>query len=86
MTVLGAMSLRGMVATMTIGEATDAEIFRAYVDRLLCPALQPGCIMAHNWVSSWPAMARSFVLRSWALSGGQLFGTHARLVPASVPS
>jgi hypothetical protein len=29
MTILDAMSLRGMVATMTIEEATDADIFLA---------------------------------------------------------
>jgi transposase len=52
MTILGAMSLRGMVATMTIEEATDAEIFRAYVERVLCPALRPGSVVVMDNLSS----------------------------------
>jgi hypothetical protein len=34
MTILGAMSLSGMVATMTIEEPTDTDIFLAYVEHL----------------------------------------------------
>ena len=45
MTILGAMSLRGMIATMTIEEATDADIFLAYVEHVLCPALKPGDVV-----------------------------------------
>ena len=32
MTILGAISTRGMVATMTIEAATDREIFLAYLE------------------------------------------------------
>ena len=32
LTILGAMSTRGMIATMTIEEATDTDIFLAYLD------------------------------------------------------
>ena len=42
LTILGAMSLRGMVATMTIEEPTDSDIFLAYVEHLLYPVLKPG--------------------------------------------
>jgi transposase len=42
LTVLGAMSLRGMVATMTIEEPTDADIFLAYVEQVLAPVLRSG--------------------------------------------
>ena len=42
LTVLGAMSTRGMIATMTIEEPTDADIFLAYLDHVLCPKLRPG--------------------------------------------
>src|SRR5260370_18499385 len=42
MHILGAMSLNGMVATMTIEEPTDTDIFLAYVEHLLCPVLKPG--------------------------------------------
>jgi transposase len=41
LTTLGAMSLRGIDAVMTIESATDAEVFRAYVEHVLCPKLKP---------------------------------------------
>jgi transposase len=52
MTILGAMSLSGMVATMTIEEATDADIFLAYVEQVLCPALKPGDVVVMDNLSS----------------------------------
>ena len=42
LTILGAMSTRGMIATMTIEESTDTDIFLAYLDHVLCPQLRPG--------------------------------------------
>jgi transposase len=45
MTILGAMSLGGMVATMTIEEATDADIFLAYIEQVLVPVLRPGDVV-----------------------------------------
>ena len=32
LTILGAISTRGMIATMTVEAATDREIFLAYLD------------------------------------------------------
>ena len=52
LTILGAMSLRGMIATMTIEAATDAEIFLAYVEQVLCPALKPGDVVVMDNLSS----------------------------------
>jgi transposase len=52
MTVLGAMSLRGIIAAMTIEEATDADIFLAYVEQVLCPALKPGDVVVMDNLSS----------------------------------
>ena len=52
MTILGAMSLGGMVATMTIEEATDADIFLAFVQHVLCPALKPGDVVVMDNLSS----------------------------------
>jgi transposase len=52
LTILGAMSLRGMIATMTIEAATDAEIFLAYLDHVLCPALRPGDVVVMDNLSS----------------------------------
>lgn len=52
LTVLGAMSLGGMIATMTVEAATDAEIFLAYLDHVLCPALKPGDVVVMDNLSS----------------------------------
>lgn len=52
LTILGAMSPRGMIATMTIEEATDADIFLAYLDHVLCPKLKPGDVVAMDNLSS----------------------------------
>jgi len=52
MTILGAMSLRGMIASMTIEEATDGDIFLAYVEHILCPALKPGDVVVMDNLSS----------------------------------
>jgi transposase len=52
LTILGAMSLRGMIATMTIEEATDTDIFLAYMDQVLCPQLRPGDLVVMDNLSS----------------------------------
>lgn len=52
MTILGAMSLEGMIATMHIEEATDADIFLTYVEQVLCPALKPGAVVVLDNLSS----------------------------------
>jgi transposase len=52
LTILGAMSLRGMIATMTIEEATDADIFLAYLEQVLCPALKPGDVVVMDNLSA----------------------------------
>ena len=45
LTILGAMSTRGMIAAMTVEAATDREIFLAFLDEVLCPALRPGNVV-----------------------------------------
>lgn len=52
LTILGAMSLRGMIATMTVEAATDTEIFLAYLDEVLCPQLRPGDVVVMDNLSS----------------------------------
>jgi transposase len=52
LTILGAISTRGMIATMTIEAATDREIFLAYLDEVLCPKLQPGDVVVMDNLSS----------------------------------
>ena len=57
MTILGAMSLSGMVAIMTIEEPTDTDIFLAYVEHLLCPALKTGDVVVMDNLSAHKAPA-----------------------------
>ena len=52
MTILGAMSLGGMIATMTIEEPADSDIFPAYVEHVLCPKLEPGHVVVMDNLSS----------------------------------
>jgi transposase len=57
MTLLGAMSLKGMVAAMTIEEATDGDIFQAFIQQVPCPALKPGDVVVMDNLSSHKAAA-----------------------------
>jgi transposase len=57
MTILGAMSLDGMVATMTIEEPTDTDIFLAYVEHLLYPVLKTGDVVVMDNLSAHKAPA-----------------------------
>jgi len=66
MTILGAMSLRGMVATMTIEEPTDTDIFLAYVEHLLYPVLKPGDVVVMDNLSAHKAPA----VREWIERAG----------------
>jgi transposase len=45
LTMIGALSCRGLEALMTVEGATDGAVFRAYVHQVLCPTLQPGDIV-----------------------------------------
>ena len=66
MTILGAMSLSGMVATMTIEEPTDTDIFLAYVEHLLYPVLKPGDVVVMDNLSPHKAPA----VREWIEKAG----------------
>lgn len=55
MTILGAMSLNGIIAAMTIEEATDGDIFLAFVQQVLCPALKSGDVVVMDNLSSHKA-------------------------------
>jgi hypothetical protein len=52
LTVIGAMSLKGMIAAMTIEAATDTDIFLAYLDHVLCPVFAPGDVVVMDNLSS----------------------------------
>lgn len=55
MTILSAISLDGMIATMTIEEPTDSDIFLAYVEDVLCLKLEPGHVVVMDNLSSHKA-------------------------------
>jgi transposase len=42
LSLIGALGLRGMVATMSVEGAIDTDAFEAFVEQVLVPALQPG--------------------------------------------
>jgi transposase len=52
LTLLGAMSTRGIIAAMTIEAPTDREVFLGFLDEVLCPALQPGDVLIMDNLSS----------------------------------
>ena len=52
LTVLGAMSADGLIATMTIEAPTDREVFLGYLEEVLCPRLKPGQIVVMDNLSS----------------------------------
>jgi transposase len=41
LTLLGAISVSGWVATMTIEAPTDGDVFLAFLEHVLCPQLRP---------------------------------------------
>ena len=52
LTLLGAISLDGLVATMTIESATDSDVFLTYVEQVLCPRLRPGQVVVMDNLSA----------------------------------
>jgi transposase len=52
LTILAAMRLGGIKAAMTIEEATDADIFLAYVEQVLCPTLGIGDVVVMDNLSA----------------------------------
>ena len=52
LTVLGAVGPSGWVATMTIEAATDGDVFRAYLEHVLCPQLKAGQIVVMDNLSA----------------------------------
>ena len=52
LTMLGAMSQDGVLASMTIPEPTDGDIFLAFVEQVLSPRLQPGQVVVMDNLSA----------------------------------
>ena len=45
LTILGALSLTGMLASMTVEAATDGDVLLDFLDAFLCPKLKPGDVL-----------------------------------------
>ena len=52
LTIVGAMSVDGMIAAMTVEAATAREVFLAYLDQVLCPKLRQGHVVVMDNLSS----------------------------------
>lgn len=52
LTIQGAISAHGMIATMTVEAARDRKIFLADLDEVLCPKLWPGDVVGMDNFSS----------------------------------
>lgn len=52
LTILSALNLYGLLATMTIEEATDGDIFLAFIEQVLCPKLRPGDVVVMDNLSA----------------------------------
>jgi transposase len=63
-TMLGTLGVQGLQAVMTVEGATDADVFRTYITRVLGPTLRPGDLVvmdhlrAHKAVGAQQALAR----------------------------
>jgi transposase len=52
LTILGAMSCSGLLATMTVEAPTDGDVFFAYLEQVLCPQLQPRQVVVMDNLST----------------------------------
>lgn len=52
LTVIGALTLDGILAAMTIPSATDGEVFQMYIEGVLVPALRPGQVVVMDNLSA----------------------------------
>jgi transposase len=61
-TLLGAVSISGWVATMTIQAPPDGDVFRAYLEQVLCPHLRPRhCVVMDNLAAHKVTGVRSLI-------------------------
>ena len=52
LTLLGAVTLEGVLASMSIESATDSDVFLAYLEQVLCPRLRAGQIVVMDNLSA----------------------------------
>ncbi len=45
LTLIGALTVQGVLASMTVESPTDGDVFRAFLEQVLCPRLQSGQVV-----------------------------------------
>ena len=66
LTLLGAMTAQGLVATMTVESPTDGDVFLAYVEQVLCPRLRPGQVVVMDNLAAHKVAG----VRAWIEAAG----------------
>jgi transposase len=64
--MLGALSLKGLTAIMTVDGGTSAEVFQVFVEQVLAPTLPPGAIVVMDNAGAHKAAS---VLEAFAAVG-----------------
>ena len=75
--MIGSIRVDGTTACMAIEGATDTEVFRAYVQQVLCPTLRPGDVVVMDNLSPHKS--------DRTLSLIEQKGAHVRFLPAYSP-
>ena len=75
--MISSIRLDGSTACMTIPGATDAEVFRVYVSRILCPTLHPGDVVVMDNLSAHKSEATLSLITQ--------VGAQIRFLPAYSP-
>jgi hypothetical protein len=70
LTILSALSLGGLLATMTIEEATDGDIFLTYLEQVLGPKLRPGDVVVMDNLSAHKVAGVEQLIQAAALFAG----------------
>jgi len=52
LTLLGAITVDGLLASMSVESPTDTEVFLAYLQQVLCPRLRPGQVVVMDNLSA----------------------------------
>ena len=76
-TMISSIRLDGTTACMTIAGATDTEVFRTYVQRVLCPTLRPGDIVIMDNLGAHKSAATLALIEA--------AGAQTRFLPAYSP-
>lgn len=76
-TMISSIRLDGTTACMTIAGATDTEVFRTYVQSVLCPTLRPGDIVIMDNLGAHKSAATLALIEA--------AGAQTRFLPAYSP-